>query len=60
VGDSEYDFGVNGVADFVATAQVLEGTGVMAYDGAMAYIHRPGLQTAGARVAARQGDYPLS
>jgi hypothetical protein len=23
----EYDFGVNGVADFVATAQVLEDTG---------------------------------
>src|SRR5215213_497120 len=28
VGDSEYDFGVKSVADFVATAQVLEDTGV--------------------------------
>jgi rubrerythrin len=51
VGDSEYDFGVKSVADFVATAQVLEDTGVMAYDGAIAYIHRPGLQTAGATIA---------
>jgi rubrerythrin len=51
VGDSEYDFGVNSVKEFVATAQVLEDTGVMAYDGAIAYIHRPGLQTAGATIA---------
>jgi rubrerythrin len=60
VGDSEYDFGVNSVADFVATAQVLEDTGVMAYDGAIAYIHRPGLQTAGATIAtveARHASY---
>jgi hypothetical protein len=27
VGDSEYDFGVNSVADFVATAQVLQAPG---------------------------------
>ncbi len=47
----EYDFDVNGVADFVATAQVLEDTGVMAYDGAIAYIDKPGLQTAGATIA---------
>jgi rubrerythrin len=47
----EYDFGVESVADFVATAQVLEDTGVMAYDGAIAYIDRPGLQTAGATIA---------
>jgi len=51
VGDSEYDFGVNSVKDFVATAQVLEDTGVMAYDGAIAYIDRPGLQTASATIA---------
>ncbi len=51
VGDSEYDFGVTSVKDFVATAQVLEDTGVMAYDGAIAYIHRPGLQTASATIA---------
>jgi rubrerythrin len=47
----EYDFDVNDVADFVATAQVLEDTGVMAYDGAIAYIDKPGLQTAGATIA---------
>jgi rubrerythrin len=60
VGESEYDFGVKNVADFVATAQVLEDTGVMAYDGAIAYIHRPGLQTAGATIAtveARHASY---
>jgi rubrerythrin len=60
VGDSEYDFGVNSVKDFVATAQLLEDTGVMAYDGAIAYIHRPGLQTAGATIAtveARHASY---
>src|SRR5215210_3843111 len=60
VGESEYDFGVKSVADFVATAQVLEDTGVMAYDGAIAYIHRPGLQTAGATIAtveARHASY---
>jgi rubrerythrin len=60
VGDSEYDFGVKSVAEFVATAQVLEDTGVMAYDGAIAYIHRPGLQTAGATIAtveARHASY---
>ena len=60
VGDSEYKFGVKSVADFVATAQVLEDTGVMAYDGAIAYIHRPGLQTAGATIAtveARHASY---
>jgi rubrerythrin len=60
VGDSEYDFGVKSVAEFVATAQVLEDTGVMAYDGAIAYIHRAGLQTAGATIAtveARHASY---
>src|SRR5215210_7594868 len=60
VGDSEYNFGVNSVKEFVATAQVLEDTGVMAYDGAIAYIHRPGLQTAGATIAtveARHASY---
>jgi rubrerythrin len=60
VGDSEYDFGVKSVADFMATAQVLEDTGVAAYDGAIAYIHGPGLQTAGATIAtveARHASY---
>jgi rubrerythrin len=60
VGESEYNFGVKSVADFIATAQTLEDTGVMAYDGAIAYIHRPGLQTAGATIAtveARHASY---
>jgi rubrerythrin len=60
VGESEYDFGVNSVADFIATAQLLEDTGVMAYDGAIAYIHRAGLQTASATIAtveARHASY---
>ena len=59
-GQTEYDFGVNSVKDFVATAQVLEDTGVMAYDGAIAYIDRPGLQTASATIAtveARHASY---
>ena len=57
VGDSEYDFGVKSVADFVATAKVLEDTGVMAYDGAIAYIHGPGLQTAGATIATVEAQH---
>lgn len=60
VGDSEYDFGVNSVKEFVATAQALEDTGVMAYDGAIAYIHKAGLQTASATIAtveARHASY---
>jgi rubrerythrin len=60
VPECDYDFGVNSVADFVATAQVLEDTGVMAYDGAIAYIDKPGLQTAGATIAtveARHASY---
>jgi rubrerythrin len=60
VGESEYDFGVNSVSDFIATAQVLEDTGVMAYDGAIAYIHKAGSQTASATIAtveARHASY---
>jgi len=59
-GQTEYNFGVKSVKDFVATAQVLEDTGVMAYDGAIAYIHRAGLQTASATIAtveARHASY---
>ncbi len=57
VGDSEYKFGVESVAGFIATAQTLEDTGVMAYDGAIAYIDRPGLQTAGATIATVEGRH---
>lgn len=45
---------------FVATAAVLENTGVMAYDGAIAYIISQALQTAGATIAtveARHASY---
>src|SRR5919107_2238816 len=43
-GQTEYDFGVTSVKEFVATAQVLEDTGVMAYDGAIAGHHSRVLQ----------------
>jgi len=60
VRESEYDFGVNTVKEYVALAQVLEDTGVMAYDGAIAYIRKASLQTAGATIAtveARHASY---
>ncbi len=46
--------------NFLAVAQVLENTGVMAYDGAIAYIDSQALQTAGATIAtveARHASY---
>jgi rubrerythrin len=53
---AEYDFGIpeNGemaAPTFLATAQALENTGVMAYTGALDLIESPDLQTAGATVA---------
>ena len=39
------------VAKFLATARLLENTGVMAYDGAIALIDAPELRTAGATIA---------
>ncbi len=60
VPECEYDFGITSVASAVRTAQVLENTGVMAYDGAIAYIDRRALQTAGATIAtveARHASY---
>jgi rubrerythrin len=60
VPESEYDFGITDVASAVRTARVLENTGVSAYDGAIAYIRRPALQTAGATIAtveARHASY---
>ncbi len=60
VGESEYKFPVTDVKSFIAVAQTLEDTGVTAYDGAIAYIHRPGLQTASATIAtveARHASY---
>jgi rubrerythrin len=60
VPECEYDFGITNVASAVRTAKVLENTGVSAYDGAIAYIDRRALQTAGATIAtveARHASY---
>jgi hypothetical protein len=60
VGPCTYDFGYSNVQEFLAVAQALENTGVMAYDGAIAQICSPELQTAGATIAtveARHASY---
>ena len=46
-----YDFGYSTVPQFLAVAQALENTGVSAYDGAIADIKSPRLQTTGATIA---------
>jgi hypothetical protein len=51
VGPACYNFGYSTVDQFVQVAQALEDTGVMAYDGAIALIQSPDLQTAGATIA---------
>ena len=56
----QYDFGVESVADAVRVAQLLENTGVKAYDGAIAHIGAAGLLTASATIAtveARHASY---
>ena len=58
----EYDFsgGLTDVPTFIATAALLEDTGVMAYDGAIALIESRRLQTAAATIAtveARHASY---
>lgn len=60
VGPCTYNFGYTNVDQFVAIAETLEDTGVMAYDGAIALIENPDLQTAGATIAtveARHASY---
>jgi rubrerythrin len=60
VGSCTYNFGYTSVDQFVAIAQALENTGVMAYDGAIALIVNPDLQTAAATIAtveARHASY---
>jgi hypothetical protein len=55
-----YNFGYTNVDGFVKIAQALENTGVSAYDGAIALIQSPALQTAGATIAtveARHASY---
>lgn len=51
VSAANYNFGVNNVESYLATAQALENTGVMAYDGAVALIQAAALQTAAATIA---------
>lgn len=46
-----YNFGYSGVEEFLQVAQILENTGVSAYDGAIALISDPVLQTTGATIA---------
>lgn len=62
VGPCTFDFGaaLKSVASFLATAQVLENTGVMAYDGAIRYIDTGDYLQAGAQIAtveARHASY---
>ena len=55
-----YDFGYKKLEEFVGVAQLLENTGVMAYDGAIHLICDPALRTAGATIAtveARHASY---
>ena len=55
----EFDFGdtTQDPDAFLATAAALEDTGVSAYNGAIASIESPGLQTAGATVATVEGRH---
>jgi rubrerythrin len=46
-----YNFGFTDAAGFIATAQALENTGVMAYAGAAQYLSDPDLLTAAATIA---------
>jgi bacterioferritin (cytochrome b1) len=46
-----YNFGITTADSFLQIAQVLENTGVMAYDGAIATVQSPTLQTLAATIA---------
>jgi hypothetical protein len=55
-----YNFGYDNVDSFLKVAALLENTGVMAYDGAVAMISSPQVKTAGATIAtveARHASY---
>ncbi|MEJ7631521.1 MAG: ferritin-like domain-containing protein [Rubrobacteraceae bacterium] len=57
---ARYNFGVMSVGDAVRVAQLLENTGVTAYDGAIAHVQAAKLLTAGATIAtveARHASY---
>jgi hypothetical protein len=53
VGPATFDFSsaLRNVSSFLATAQVLENTGVMAYDGAIRYVDAGDVLQAGAQIA---------
>jgi len=60
VPECSYNFSYDSPSQFLAVAQALENTGVMAYDGAIALMESPDLQTAAATVAtveARHASY---
>jgi len=60
VPECTYDFGYGCFNEFLQTAAVLENTGVAAYNGALALIDDPALQTTGATIAtveARHASY---
>lgn len=52
VQEAEYDFGYTDVAGFLSTAQVLETTGVSAYDGAAQFLSDQDLLTAAGTIVA--------
>lgn len=60
VPECTYDFGYSNFHEFLKTAALLENTGVAAYNGALAQIEDPALQTTGATIAtveARHASY---
>ena len=62
VSELEYDFGVRDESGinpntFLAVAMALENTGVAAYNGAIALIDEPKLQTSGATIATVEGRH---
>lgn len=60
VAECTYNFGYTDINGFVDVAMLLENTGVSAYDGAVALINAPDLQTTGATIAtveARHASY---
>ena len=52
-----YNFTYNNIDDFLATAVVLEDTGVSAYDGAAKLIKNPAILTAAATIATVEGRH---
>ncbi|NHN48776.1 ferritin-like domain-containing protein [Halostella sp. JP-L12] len=57
VPECTYDFGYSTFHEFLDTAALLENTGVKAYNGALAMIEDPALQTTGATIATVEGRH---